>query len=130
MTNFLHWHKMTWALVLWSGYIATWMVVTGSGPAIGAMWWLAGLGLLQVITQLLSQTGRVEPSRRHGPFDPRFSRRPNAARRPATNDDPRKTSEQADTGAFRREDQTVQDWESEGGAIAEPLRGNPRARAA
>ena len=31
MTNFLHWRKTTWALALWSGYIATWAVITGSG---------------------------------------------------------------------------------------------------
>ena len=43
MTNFLHWHTMTWVLVLWSGYIATWMVVSGSGPSIVALWWLAGM---------------------------------------------------------------------------------------
>ncbi len=43
MSRFLHWRKMTWALVLWSGYIATWMVVTASGPAIVTMWWLVGV---------------------------------------------------------------------------------------
>ena len=32
MTNILHWRKMTWALVLWSVYIAIWTVVAGSGP--------------------------------------------------------------------------------------------------
>jgi hypothetical protein len=26
-------HIWPWTLVLWSGYIATWMVVTGPGPA-------------------------------------------------------------------------------------------------
>ncbi len=43
MTNFLHWRKMTWVVVLWSGYLATWAVITGSGLAILAFWWLAGL---------------------------------------------------------------------------------------
>ena len=42
MTNVLHWRKMTWALVLWSGYVATWAVITGSGPAIVTLWWLVG----------------------------------------------------------------------------------------
>ena len=42
MTNFLHWRKTTWVLVLWSGYIATWAVITGSGPAIATVWWLVG----------------------------------------------------------------------------------------
>ena len=43
MTNFLHWRKTTWALVLWSGYIATWAVITGSGPSMVILWWLVGL---------------------------------------------------------------------------------------
>ena len=43
MTNFLHWRKMTWVVVLWSGYLATWAVITGSGVAILAVWWLVGL---------------------------------------------------------------------------------------
>ena len=54
MTNFLHWHTMTWVLVLWSGYIATWMVVTGPGPSMVALWWLAGMivfGLLWLARQ-------------------------------------------------------------------------------
>ena len=34
---------MTWTCVLWSGYIATWQVVTGSGLAIVAFWWLVGM---------------------------------------------------------------------------------------
>ena len=46
MTSFLHWRKMTWALVLWSGYVATWAVITGSGPAIVTLWWLVGMSVL------------------------------------------------------------------------------------
>jgi hypothetical protein len=42
VTNFLHWRKTTWVLVLWSGYIATWAVITGSGPAIATVWLLVG----------------------------------------------------------------------------------------
>ena len=60
MTNFLHWHKMTWVFVLWSWYIATWMVVSGSGPAIVALWWLAGMivfDLLWLVTRSLSRQG-------------------------------------------------------------------------
>ena len=60
MTNFLHWHKMTWVFVLWSSYIATWMVVSGSGPAIVALWWVAGMivfDLLWLVTQSLSRQG-------------------------------------------------------------------------
>ena len=49
MTNFLRWRKMTWVLVLWTGYIATWAVVTGAGPAMVALWWLAGMIVLGVL---------------------------------------------------------------------------------
>ena len=61
MTSFLHWRKMTWALVLWVGYVATWAVITGSGPAIVSLWWLVGmivLGSLWLATQPLFQKGR------------------------------------------------------------------------
>ena len=46
MTNVLHWRKTTWALVLWSGYVAAWALITGPGPAMVALWWLAGMVLL------------------------------------------------------------------------------------
>ena len=62
MTNFLHWRRMTWALVLWSAYVATWAAITGSGPAIVMLWWLAGmivLGSLWLATQPLFQKGAV-----------------------------------------------------------------------
>jgi hypothetical protein len=130
MWKVLNRRKATWALVLWSSYLATWMVLTGSGPAIVVVWWLAGLGVLQLITRPLHQTGRIGPSRRHDPFDPRFSPRPDPPLPLATNDDLRTTPQQADTGADRRQKNAVKDWESEGGAIAEPLRANPTAQAA
>ena len=60
MTNFLNWPKTTWALVLWSGYIATWTLVTGPGPAMVALWWVAGmivLGSLLFATQPLFHQG-------------------------------------------------------------------------
>ena len=61
MTNFLHWRKTTWALVLWSGLMATWIVVAVSGRAIVALLWLAGmivLGLFWLATQPLFRRGR------------------------------------------------------------------------
>ena len=61
MTKFLHWRKMTWALALWSVYIATWTALSGDGPAMVALWWLAGtalLGALWLATQPLFQKGR------------------------------------------------------------------------
>jgi hypothetical protein len=61
VTNVLHWRKMTWVVVLWSGYIATWAVITGSAPAILAVWWLAGLVVFRprwAATQPLFGQGR------------------------------------------------------------------------
>jgi hypothetical protein len=61
MTNFLHWRKMTWTLVLWSAYIASWAAITAAGPATIALWWLAGmllLGALWLATQPPFQQGR------------------------------------------------------------------------
>ena len=60
MTKFLHWRKPTWALMLWSGYIATWTLITGPGPAMVALWRLAGmtvLGSLFFATQPLFHQG-------------------------------------------------------------------------
>jgi hypothetical protein len=42
MTNFLHWRKLSCALVLWSGYVVAWTVITGSGPVLFTLWWLTG----------------------------------------------------------------------------------------
>jgi hypothetical protein len=64
MTNVLHRRKLTWALVLWSGYIGTWAVITDSGPAIVTLWWLAGtifFGVLWLGTQPLFKRGRGRP---------------------------------------------------------------------
>jgi len=61
MTNFLHWRKMTWACALWTGYVPTWAVITGSGPATVTLWWLVGmmmLGAVWLATQPLFQKGR------------------------------------------------------------------------
>lgn len=61
MTNVLQWRKTTWVLLLWGGYVPAWAVITDSGPAIVALWWLAGaivFGVLSLGTQLLSRHGR------------------------------------------------------------------------
>ena len=61
MTKFLHWRKMTWALVLWSVAMAAWLVVGGPGPALVVVAWLlgvVGLGLLWFETQPLFSKGR------------------------------------------------------------------------
>jgi hypothetical protein len=42
MGKALHWRKITWALVLWSAYVVSWTVITGSGPALFTLWWLSG----------------------------------------------------------------------------------------
>ena len=84
----------TWLLALWSGYIATWATVSGSGPWIVAAWWLAGVALLQMIT--------------HYYVRPR-----------ATPAESSQTSDPAQVGArLAPGGGAVQDWESEGGAIA------------
>jgi hypothetical protein len=65
MTSFLDWRKTTWALVLWSGYIALWMVISGSDLALAGVWWLAGAVVydrLRLITRRLSPPrGASEP---------------------------------------------------------------------
>ena len=61
MTSFLHWRRMSWVLVLWSGYVATWAVLTGSGPSVVTLWWLLGMGVfgaLWLVTQPLFQRWR------------------------------------------------------------------------
>jgi hypothetical protein len=57
--------------------------------------------------RVVRASGRVEPSRRHGPFDPRFRHGPIATERvgPVS-----KTSDAP-------EPDTMQVWESEGGAL-------------
>ena len=60
MTNVLHWRKLTWVFLLWSAYLPTWAVITGSGPAIVTFWWLAGtlvIGALWLGTQPLLEGG-------------------------------------------------------------------------
>ena len=42
MTEVRHRRKMIGTLVLWSAYVATWTTITGSGPELFAVWWLAG----------------------------------------------------------------------------------------
>jgi hypothetical protein len=64
MTNFLHRRKLTLALVLWSGYVGTWAVLSDSGPAVVTFWWLAGtvfFGALWLGTQPLFQRDRGLP---------------------------------------------------------------------
>ena len=61
MTNFLHWRKMTWALLAWSAAMTAW-ILSGSTDAtrVGVLW-VAGmifLSLLWLATQPLFQQGR------------------------------------------------------------------------
>jgi hypothetical protein len=61
MTSFLHWRRMSWVLVLWSGYVATWAVLTGSDRSVVTLWWLLGMGVfgaLSLATQPLFQRWR------------------------------------------------------------------------
>ena len=66
MTNFLHWRKATWALLLVSGAAATLVVggtlagSTGTAALAGITWLLgvAGLGFVWFMTQPLIRQGR------------------------------------------------------------------------
>ena len=60
MTNVLRWPPMTWVLVLWSGYVATWTVITSADPALATAWWFGGLivfGSLWLATKPLFRRG-------------------------------------------------------------------------
>jgi hypothetical protein len=60
MTRFLHWRKMTWALVLWSVAAAA-LVIAGAGAVPLGITWLLGaavLGVLWFMTQPLIRQGR------------------------------------------------------------------------
>jgi hypothetical protein len=61
MTNFLHWRKMTWALLLWSATMVTWLLASDSGAALVGFLWLvgtAGLCFVWFMTQLLFRQGQ------------------------------------------------------------------------
>ena len=65
MADFLHWHRMRWVLVLWSGYVALWMVIVGAGVAGAVLWWLAGVivfGSLWLATQPQLRPGTRRPA--------------------------------------------------------------------
>jgi hypothetical protein len=94
MTTFVLGRTTIWMLALWSTYIATWATVSGSRPAIVAAWWLAGVALVRVIAHQV-------------------------ARPRATPAESLQNSEQAYVRArLAPGGSAVQDWESEGGAIA------------
>ena len=60
MTKVLRRPGMSWVLVLWSGYVVTWTVMSAAGPAPAALWWLAGLivfGSLRLATKPLFRQG-------------------------------------------------------------------------
>jgi hypothetical protein len=50
----------TWALALWSVYIAAWAAVSASDPALVATWWLAGVGLARLIVGGGAQEGTAD----------------------------------------------------------------------
>ncbi len=52
MTNVLHWPGMTWALMLWSGYVATWAVLTGAAPEFATLWWLLGMSVVGALSSV------------------------------------------------------------------------------
>jgi hypothetical protein len=61
MTNFLHWRKMTWILLIWSAAAVAWLLVGGSGMAAVGVLWLLGtvvLGFIWFASQPLFRQGR------------------------------------------------------------------------
>ena len=60
MIRFVHWRKMTWALVLWSAAVVMWSVVVGPTVLLGVAWLFgtAGLCLAWFMTQPLYLQGR------------------------------------------------------------------------
>jgi hypothetical protein len=62
MTNFLHWRKMTWALLLWCAVAATWLLAGDSSAALVGIVWLAGtvgLCFFWFMTQPLFRQGQA-----------------------------------------------------------------------
>lgn len=61
MTNFLHWRKMTWALLAWSAAMTVWILIGSISVTLLGVLWVAGLiflSLLWLATQPLFQQGR------------------------------------------------------------------------
>jgi hypothetical protein len=61
MTNFLHWRKMTWALLAWSAAMTVWILTGSIDATLAGALWVAGLiflSLLWLATQPLFQQGR------------------------------------------------------------------------
>ena len=62
MTRFLHWRKMTWSLVVWSGIVLGWLFVVAFRPtdaAAGCVTDSAGVALEEITKQnCLDAAGR------------------------------------------------------------------------
>lgn len=84
----------SWVLALWSVYIATWAVASGSNPTIVGAWWLVGVVLLRATMGRGLRVGARPP-------------------------DPSETgAHDASTARGLHLGDALEDWESEGGAIA------------
>ena len=53
MTAFVPGRAATVAFVVWSAYVAVWATVSDAGGSIAALWWLAGVALLELVARLL-----------------------------------------------------------------------------
>jgi hypothetical protein len=53
MTRFLHWRKMTWAIVVWGVAMGAW-VINGAPVAMNVLLWSAGMVILS-LTWFLSR---------------------------------------------------------------------------
>jgi uncharacterized membrane protein len=48
MTRFIHWRKMTWAIVLFAAGMAVWLLSSG-GATVAIVSWIVGMVLLSVV---------------------------------------------------------------------------------
>jgi hypothetical protein len=62
-------------------------------------------------------SSRIEQSRKHGPFDPRFRRRPSAPPRSTRVGERSRTVEEHRVKGGESEFEAIKAWESEGGAF-------------
>ena len=68
MKNFVHWRKMTWALVLWTAAAVTWWLAGDPGAALAGFLWLLGSAALAVVWFMTQPPFRQGQGFRHGFF--------------------------------------------------------------
>jgi hypothetical protein len=106
MGKALHSRRITWALVLWSAYVVSWTMITGSGQTLFTLWWLAGaivlVGSFRVAAPLF-RPGRTSHHDLEGLI--------------VSSEVPARIGDRGPTGAI-----ALGSWEDEGGATLSPAR--------